>query len=118
MPVDIRTEMDRLATISEANISAAVAQSAAHYDASRTKNGPGARIAPPFTYEQARDAVESGRRNDLDWMFFRRWRLPDGWLTPEDATRALEIFHDPLAIAMRRAVVGRLYPSLPFLAEQ
>ena len=63
---------------------------------------------------QARRSVESGRRNALDWLFFRRWRLSDGWLSPARGPVALEIFHDPLAIAMRRAVMRRLHPEAPF----
>ncbi|MEO1200690.1 MAG: hypothetical protein AAFX39_15940 [Pseudomonadota bacterium] len=46
-------------------------------------------------------------------LFFRRWRLDDGWLSPQAAEQALEIFHDPLAIAMRRAVVEGLYAEAP-----
>ena len=38
--------------------------------------------------------------NDLRWMFYRNWRLGDGWLTPDQATRALEVFNDPLADQM------------------
>lgn len=50
------------------------------------------------------------RRHDLDWPFFRHWRLPEGWLSGPQAKRALEIFRDPLAISMRKSVVARLYP--------
>ncbi|NJS40549.1 MAG: hypothetical protein HC783_17860 [Rhodobacteraceae bacterium] len=51
------------------------------------------------------------RGNALDWIFFRHWRLGRGWLDETDAGRALHIFHDRLAITMRRAVVARLYPD-------
>lgn len=37
------------------------------------------------------------RRNELEHLFFERWRLDDGWLTDETAGRALAVFHDPLA---------------------
>lgn len=63
--------------------------------------------------EAARRGVAFCRAFELDWLFFRRWRLPDGWLEPDPPERALEIFHDPLAIAMRKGVVGRLWPELP-----
>lgn len=51
------------------------------------------------------------RIHDLDWLFFSNWRLSDGWLSPLERKRAMEIFHDSLAIRMRRAVVKRLYPD-------
>jgi hypothetical protein len=61
---------------------------------------------------------QSSAFNNLDWLFFRRWRLADGWLVPKEAGKALQIFHDPLAIAMRCAVTKRLYPNLTFLARR
>jgi pellino protein len=45
-------------------------------------------------------------------MFYRRWRLSDGWLSAEESQRALEIFHDPLAQNMRRAVIRERYDGL------
>jgi hypothetical protein len=118
MPGDIRAEMDRLVTITEEDVAAAVAQSAAWIEEMRARYGPNARIGSPATNERARKSLAAGRRDELDWLFFRRWRLADGWLTPKEAERALEIFHDRLAIAMRRAVIPRLYPGLPFVAEE
>ena len=117
MPEDIRVEMDQAMEITDAHVAAAVARSEARHKGERAKYGHKAEIAPPFTTEQARSVVVSGRQNGLNWLFFRRWRLPDGWLTPKEAERALAIFHDPLAIAMRRVVAQRLYPDLPFLAD-
>jgi hypothetical protein len=117
MPADIRVEMDKLVSITDADVTAAVKQSAAFQEETRAKYGPNARISPPSSPEQARRNLESVRLNDLDWLFFRRWRLADGWLVPKEASKALEIFHDPLAIAMRRAVTQRLYPNLTFLAD-
>lgn len=117
IPDDIRAEMRRLGTITEADVAAAVARSAAQHDEMRAKYGPKARIGSPATSERARNGLAFVRRSELDWLFFRRWRLADGWLTPEEATWALAIFHDRLAIAMRRAVIARLYPSSSFLAE-
>ncbi|MDQ6433828.1 hypothetical protein RB623_07145 [Mesorhizobium sp. LHD-90] len=118
MPEDIRDEMDRLAAITESDIATALANSKAWYEEQRAKYGPKALIRAFTTNEQARRSIESGRRHSLDWLFFRRWRLSDGWLTVEEAKKALEVFHDPLAIAMRRAVVEWLYPDLPFLWER
>ena len=117
VPDDIRAEMDRAVTISDADVSTYVARSEAWHKRERAIFGPKAQIGRPHTAEQARRGLEGGCRNNLNWLFFRRWRLPDGWLAPEEAERALEIFLDSLAIEMRRAVAPRLYPDLPFLAD-
>lgn len=118
MPNDIRAEMDRIATISETDVAAHVLRSAAQYEEELAKHrGPKARVSSPETPKEAQKTLEFLRRDDLDWLFFRRWRLPDGWLSPKEAERALKIFHDPLAIEIRRAVAARLYPDLPFLAD-
>ncbi|WP_442582269.1 hypothetical protein ACSBOB_10120 [Mesorhizobium sp. ASY16-5R] len=116
MPGDIRDEMDRLAAITESDVAAALASMKLWNEEARAKYGPKALIRAS-TNERARRSVEAGRRHSLDWLFIRRWRLGDSWLTVEEAKRALEVFHDPLAIAMRRALVERLYPDLPYLTE-
>lgn len=112
VPDDIRAKIEGLVTITEADIAAAKAQSLATYNEARAEFGPKALIAPPLTTEQAQNMLVSKSKDELDRLFFRRWRLPDGWLTHKDSKRALEIFHDPLAIAMRQAVLRLLHPSL------
>ncbi|PDT10006.1 hypothetical protein CO655_15535 [Rhizobium sp. M1] len=72
---------------------------------------------PPKTPEQVRETIRWIRRYDFDELFYKFWRLGDGWLSRSEAKRALEIFNDPLAIAMRKAVAARLYPHWPHLAE-
>ncbi|QEN91402.1 hypothetical protein FZC33_32345 [Labrys sp. KNU-23] len=114
LPEDIRTEMDRIVTITEVDLMASVERSAASYEELRATFGANARIRPPETVDQAQKSLEFARRHDLNWLFFCRWRLADGWLTSADAGHALKIFHDLLAIAMRRAVMARLYPDLSF----
>lgn len=118
MPDGIGAEMDRLAVITEEDVAAAVAQHAAAIEEARAKYGPKARLGTPHTADQARRSLEFRRRYELDWLFFRRWRLAEGWLSPEEAERALEIFHDQLAIAVRRAVTMRRYPGSPVLSEK
>lgn len=118
IPADIRAEMDKLVTITDADVTAAVKRSAAAVEESRAKFGPNAWIGPPDTPEQARRGLEFLCQIELDWLFFRHWRLADGWLVPNEASKALEIFHDDLAIAMRCAVIKRLYPNLPFAAAR
>ena len=118
IPNDVQAEMDRIVTIPEAEVLAAAARGAAANRKKRAKHGPNALLLDPETPEQARRRLEFWRRHEFDWLFFRRWRLPDGWLTLKEAERALEIFHDPLAIEMRRAIARRLYPELLFLADR
>jgi hypothetical protein len=118
MPDDLRAEMDRLVQINDEDVAARVAQIAAAHEETRARYGPQARTAPPATSEHARKSLAFQRVNDLDWLFFRRWRLAEGWLAPEEAKRALGIFHDRLAIAMRRAVTARLHPHAAFVADR
>ncbi|ACI56162.1 hypothetical protein GGI64_002926 [Rhizobium leguminosarum] len=118
IPPDIRAEMDKLVTITDTDVTAAMKRSAAAVEEARAKYGPNANIHPPDTHAEARRGLELLRRLDLDWLFFRRWRLSDGWLAPKEVGKALEIFHDDLAIAMRCAVVKRLYPNLTFAAAR
>lgn len=117
MPEGISAEMDRLVAISEEDIQEAIDQSVASYKELRARYGSKARLGQPFSTEKARESVVFMRRNDLDWLFFRYWRLGNGWLSFHEAGRALEIFHDPLAIAMRRAVIMKRYPDLLFMAS-
>lgn len=110
LPPDIRADLSRLVDITETDVADARNrwQTQLADLATRYPGKPGQ--AQP-TDEGLRRSLVFQRANDADWLFFRRWRLPDGWLSPSDATRALEVFHDPLAIAMRRAVVERLFPD-------
>ncbi len=51
-------------------------------------------------------AIGSWQRNaewDLDHFFFARWRMRTGWDSDE---KLLPLFHDPVARAMRKAVLG------------
>ncbi|HAT86162.1 MAG TPA: hypothetical protein DCS30_09605 [Rhizobiales bacterium] len=113
LPADISKQIDRLVVISDGDIAASIAQ---HKAASETHFGEhdsnvdgGRRITP----KEAEQGTILQRNDELDWIFFRRWRLSDGWLTINQAELALEIFHDPLAIQMRCAVIRHLYPEQP-----
>lgn len=110
MPGSLREEIDRLMRISAADVAACVAQSERAHEELAIRFG---RPSPtsPYTTEQARRSVLFRRESDLDWVFFRQWRLGRGWPDNAEAMRRLEIFHDGLAITMRRAVVARLYPG-------
>lgn len=111
VPPAQREEIDRLMRVTKAEVAEGVARSAAAVEEARLRWGPEAKIGPALTAEQVRLGMPRLRENALDWIFFRHWRLGRGWLDEAEAERALEIFHDRLAIAMRRAVVARLYPG-------
>lgn len=113
MPESIRAEVDGIAQITDEAI-------AVHSDRSIDPSEEGSESVmrlPPKTTEQVKASIRWIRRHDLDELFYKFWRIDEGWLSPEEAKRALEIFNDPLAIAMRKAVAGRLYPHWPHLAE-
>lgn len=101
MPDDIRTDIIRLVTVTEADVTEGL----------RAEHGANRVICLPLTQESVRQGLIFLRIHDLDWLFFSNWRLSDGWLSSSERKRAMEIFHDSLAIGMRRAVVRRLYPD-------
>ena len=89
MPQSIHDEILGLITITEAEVLAAARRTGRSLPAMRA-------------------ALVQVRSHSLDWVFFRSWRLGDGWLTEPCRARPLEIFHDDLAIALRAAVVERI----------
>lgn len=111
LPKDIRAEIGALARVTEADLQAYAAEHAARYGMFGARAN--ADRPPPDPMETARRMIPLQRHHALDGLFFRRWRLDDGWLSGPDAARALEIFNDPLASAMRRAVMARLHPTSP-----
>ncbi|MEM9147862.1 MAG: hypothetical protein AAGC57_16890 [Pseudomonadota bacterium] len=110
-PKDIWAQMSALVTISQADIAETIAQRRKALEETRVKHGPMARLSKPLDRDGALRGLVFQRQNQLDWRFFRGWRLAGGWLSSAEAARALPIFHDQLAIAMRRAVVPRLFPG-------
>lgn len=110
---DIAAEISELAEISEELIDERIAWHEEKLAEGREKYGPKARLGKVPTKAQAQRSLEFSRRNAMDWVFFRRWRIDDGWLSAKDAEATLDIFHDRLAISMRRAVVKRLHPTKP-----
>ena len=107
MPDAFRMEIDGLMRVRVEELATPPAQ----YDAPPPPSGKDQFVAAPPTLAQKQRLVAMRRERDLDWIFFRHWRLGRGWLDEASAGRALEIFHDRLAIAMRKAVIGRLYPG-------
>lgn len=113
MPAHIRRRLDRLVTITEADVTEGLIRREAHQEGLRAEHGASRVIGLPLTRESVKQGLVFLRIHDLDWLFFSNWRLSDGWLSPSERKRAMEIFHDSLAIRMRRAVVRRLYPDRP-----
>ena len=113
----IRAEIARLVRIARADVEAHMRQHEAATENLKLQHGPKARLGKPITPERAENSLGFIRRNDLDWIFFRRWRLAEGWLASEAQARALDIFHDPLAIQMRRSVLSELHPDLPVFSK-
>ncbi|MGB3689297.1 MAG: hypothetical protein WBA02_08355 [Jannaschia helgolandensis] len=77
----------------------------------RDKYGPKARLGEVPSRKYAQRSLEFSRRNALDWLFFRHWRIDDGWLSEKGAESAIEVFHDRLAISMRKSVLKQLHPA-------
>lgn len=111
MPEDIRRELDRLVNITEADVTEGLIRRAAHQEGLRTEHGANQVIGLPLTRDSVKQGLVFLRIRELDWLFFLSWRLSDSWLSPPARKRAMEIFHDSLAIRMRRAVVAQLYPD-------
>lgn len=111
MPAHIRRRLDRMVTITEADVTEELIRREAHQEGLRAEYGASRVIGVPLTRESVKQGLVFIRIHDLDWLFFSNWRWPDGWLPPSERKRTMEIFHDSLAIRMRRAVVRRLYPD-------
>ncbi|AZB70294.1 hypothetical protein [Cereibacter sphaeroides] len=117
IPDDIAEEISELTQISEENIDELIARHEKKLAEVQEKYGPQARLGEAPTRERAQRSLEFLRRDALDWVFFRRWRIDDGWLSTKEAEAALDIFHDRLAISMRRSVIRDLHPSKPQFLE-
>ena len=116
VPIDIRAEMDRLTTFTEADVARLMARQKPRHDKLLAEADPDT-SPPPLTPASMQARLGTSRRHYLDWQLFENWRLSDGWLTPEARKWALDVFHDPLAMQMRSAVMARLYPDRPWCAE-
>lgn len=113
MPDDVAADISKLTVITDDDIEAFINKRAEMIEEAREKYRRNARLGEVPARKQAQRSLEFSRRNAIDWVFFRRWRMDNGWLSPKEAEAALAIFHDRLAISMRREVVKRLHPSKP-----
>lgn len=111
IPDSTKAEISDLLNITERDIDEHIALHTESIEESRQKFGPKARLGAIPTREQAQSSLKFSRRNTLNWVFYKRWRISDGWLSDEGAKSALDIFHDQLANSMCKSVVSQLYPS-------
>jgi hypothetical protein len=116
IPFSVRAKMHELVDIPQAKLDDWISKTVARYEQERSEHGSSKILLSPDTEEQALRRHHSSRRWDLDWVFFARWRLKEGWLSPEQAAVALDIFHDPLAMSMRAGVMKQAYPQAPWAA--
>lgn len=117
MPDEVASEISKLIVVTDDDIRALINRHAERIAESREKYGPKARLGEVPSQEQARRSLEFSRGNELDWLFFRRWRIDDGWLSDKAANCALDIFHDRLAISIRKSVLQQLHPTKPQFFE-
>lgn len=117
MPDEVASEISKLILISDDDISALINRHAEMIAEGREKYGPKARLGEVPSQERARRSLEFSRRNELDWLFFRRWRIDEGWLSEKSANCTVAIFHDRLAISMRKSVLQRIHPTKPQFFE-
>ncbi|MEP3332130.1 hypothetical protein [Sedimentitalea sp.] len=117
VPDEVASEISKLIVITDDDIDALINRHAEMIDEAREKYGPKARLGEVPSQEQARRSIEFSRRDEMDWLFFRRWRIDDGWLSDKETSRAIEIFHDRLAISMRKTLLRRLHPTKPSFFE-
>ncbi len=111
LPPARREEINRLMRVSATEVAEKMSKIKATDEQRRASSGMDQLVAPALTADMVRRLTSMEREHALNWIFFRHWRLGRGWLDEAQAARALHIFHDRLAIAMRRAVVARLYPG-------
>jgi pellino protein len=113
LPEDIATKIADLLVIEEEQLDELIMRHAEQIEEGRQKYGPKARLGSVPSREQAQKSLEFSRKNALDWLFFRRWRIDDGWLSETAAKAALDVFHDRLAISMRKSVLQQVHPDKP-----
>jgi len=117
IPQSIATEIEDALVVTDDDVHAAIEQIQIwkREQAERAKRfGREQEISPPEDFDHVHKSLEAGRAYTLDWIFYRNWRLEGGWLDESEIKRRLEIFHDPLARAMRISVISKLRPDVIF----
>lgn len=117
VPVDIRGEMDKQTTFTEADVVRLMARQKPRHGKLLAEAGPHTSPPSPLALATVQARLGFTRRHYLDWLFSECWQLADGWLPPDERTRAFDNFNDPQAMQMQSAVMARLYPDQPWCAE-
>jgi hypothetical protein len=118
MPQDVVEAMSNLANITAEDVAVAVArQEAANADLI-AQYPLQARFDRTVTCDQEFRGLVFIAENQMNDLFFNGWRLEDGWLTDTEKRRALPLFHDPLAIQMRRAAFTEMGLAFPLEVPQ
>ncbi len=115
MPDNVRLKLDDLTSI-ERPLRKLI-QARKDRRALHRKSGEQTFDSPSQEIQYLRERLLAQLTDELDWLFFRSWRFSSGWLSGKQQKTALEIFHDPLAIQMRHAVVKKLFPDRPEFFE-
>ena len=107
MPQEIVETMHDRARITAEDVAAAVAWQEAHNGELHARQGR------TVTAEGQLRGLVFRAESAMDDLFFEGWRLEDGWLSRAETSRALPLFHDPLARQMRAAAgaaMGLCFP--------
>ena len=113
LPPDIRDEIDNVVLIPDSYVEAMLPKHIARHLEQRQKRGPNAGYDGPVPdFEEVKQRLKTGMRYRLEYLFSRRWRMGDGWLSPAEAERTLYNPYDILSGNMLVAVVKKLYPHL------
>ena len=111
IPANIKEEISRLTEITQLDIDTSISNADLARFEMQKKLGTSAKHGLPLSEEQARNRLASSRGHEIDWIFFRNWRLADGWLNSDQIGGTLDIFHDLLAKEMSRRTVSNLFPN-------
>ncbi len=111
LPEELADEIEALVHISQADVDAAMEQHLSERAELIRRSPAQRRFLPKPSPDEMRRSELFVRKRRLDMLFFEGWRLSDGWLDGAALAEALTIFHDPLAMQMRAAVIHRLFPK-------
>jgi hypothetical protein len=113
IPIEIGNQFDELAEISEQDIAEQTELYATHRENMRLKLGEDAKLPPTPKREELLWRLAVPRKKEMQRVFLHQWRLDDGWLSPTQASVALNVSRDPLATAICRCVLRQRYPHKP-----
>ncbi|KMW57901.1 hypothetical protein AIOL_002869 [Candidatus Rhodobacter oscarellae] len=113
MPQDVVETMHDMADIDAEKVDASVAQQEQANADLIAKHPAQAKFDRTVSREGQFKGLIFHAKTQMDRLFFEGWRLQEGWLDGENRTRALPLFHDPLAMQMRQAAFDALGLAFP-----